>query len=157
MKLVDANVLVGAVNEASTQHRAARRWLDSALSGLEAIGFTWATLLAFLRVSTHASVFARPLLVTDAVEIAQAWLAQPPALVLSPTARHLELVAGLLREAGTGGNLVNDAHLAALALEYDATVVSFDRDFQRFAGVRLEVPWAAAMGGAPGRTRDVRM
>ncbi len=140
MKLVDANVLVGAVNEASIHHRAARRWLDAALSEAEAVGFTWATLLAFVRVSTHPSVFDRPLNVADAIAIARSWITQPTAVVVSPTSRHLELLGGLLREAGTGGNLVNDAHLAALALEYDATVVSFDRDFGRFPGVRLEIP-----------------
>ena len=46
----------------------------------------------------------------------------------------------MLRATGRGGNLVNDAHLAALALQYDATVISYDNDFGRFPGVRWERP-----------------
>jgi predicted nucleic acid-binding protein len=52
----------------------------------------------------------------------------------------LDILAGLLIEAGTAANLVGDAHLAALAVERDATVVSFDTDFGRFAGVRRQIP-----------------
>jgi predicted nucleic acid-binding protein len=68
------------------------------------------------------------------------WLAQPSATMIEPSARHPAILAGLLIEAGTAANLVGDAHLAALAVERDATVVSFDADFGRFAGVRLQVP-----------------
>jgi predicted nucleic acid-binding protein len=68
------------------------------------------------------------------------WLAQPSATLLEPSGRHLEILAGLLVEAGTAANLVGDAHLATLAVERDATIVSFDADFGRFAGVRLQVP-----------------
>lgn len=140
MKLVDANVLLHAVNESSLQHASARRWLDEALSGAEAVGFAWVALLAFLRLSTRSGVFPRPLPPGVASETVRAWLAQPPAAVVHPTSRHLTVLSGLLESTGTGGNLVNDAHLAALALEHDAGIVSFDRDFERFSGVTLEVP-----------------
>lgn len=65
---------------------------------------------------------------------------QRPAIVLEPTARHLELLRGLLESEGTGGNLANEAHLAALASEHGAEITTFDRDFSRFAGVRVFVP-----------------
>ena len=68
------------------------------------------------------------------------WLEQPQAEVAHPTERHQEILGGLLRSAGTAGNLTSDAHLAALAIEHDATIVSFDRDFARFAGVRWMIP-----------------
>ena len=61
-------------------------------------------------------------------------------MIVEPTRRHLPLLRGLLTRSGTAGNLVGDAHLAAIALEHDATVVSFDRDFARFAGVRCALP-----------------
>lgn len=140
MKLVDANVLLNAVNLAADQHALARRWLDGAISASEPVGFAWVTVLAFLRVATHPSVFSRPLPVPEATAVLRGWLAQAPTLIVAPTSRHLDLMTGLLAETGTGGNLVNDAHLAALALEHNATIVSFDRDFGRFKGVRLEVP-----------------
>ena len=140
MKLVDANVLVYAVNEDAAQHTQARDWLDDALSGNARVAFSWVVLLAFLRLSTNGRIFARPLSVGEAVARIEDWLAQPSAALVEPTARHLGIVAGLLDPLDTGDDLVNDAHLAALAIEHRCTVVTYDRDFRRFEGVRLEVP-----------------
>lgn len=144
MQIVDANVLLYATNARATQHRSAREWLESALRGRSAVGFPWIVLVAFLRLTTRPGVFARPLSAEQALGVVRAWLEQPPAVVVHPTDRHLDVLAGLLSEAGTAGNLVNDAHLAALAVEHGAEVVSYDRDFARFAGVRRRRPEAAA-------------
>jgi toxin-antitoxin system PIN domain toxin len=138
--LVDANVLLCAVNERAAHHARSRAWLRGALDGEEAVAFTWLVLLAFLRLATAPKVFPRPLATAEAVATLEAWLAQPVAVRLEPSGRHLALVGGLLAEAGTAGNLVNDAHLAALAVEHDAEVVSFDSDFARFPGVRWRRP-----------------
>ena len=75
-----------------------------------------------------------------AAGVVETWLAAAPAVVVHPTPRHLAVLHGLLGPLGTAGNLVNDAHLAALALEHGADVVSFDRDFSRFSGVRWRLP-----------------
>ena len=140
MKLVDANVLLYAVNEASVHHRPARRWLDATISGGETVGFSWIVVLAFLRLATHRAIFPRPLSVDAALATVRAWLEQPSVVVVEPTPRHVDLLAGLLVESGSAGNLVNDAHLATLAVEHDAVLVSYDTDFSRFAGLRLERP-----------------
>ncbi|MDQ3147077.1 MAG: type II toxin-antitoxin system VapC family toxin [Actinomycetota bacterium] len=140
MNLVDANVLLYAVNEADPRHEASRRWLDGALSEQVTMAFAWPVLLAFLRLSTKVGLFPNPLPVAAALERVRAWTDQPPSVIAGPTPRHLDLLAGLLVGVGTGGNLVSDAHLAALALEYDATVITYDRDFGRFAGVRWRAP-----------------
>jgi hypothetical protein len=118
----------------------ARSWLDGALNGSTTIGFSWVVLLAFVRLATHPAIFARPLMSGDALDLVRSWLAQPSAVLVEPTARHLDIMASLLSAAGTAGNLVNDAHLAALAIEHDADLVSFDADFSRFAGVRWKRP-----------------
>jgi len=99
-------------------------------------------LLAFLRLATHPAVFPHPLDARRATEIMRGWLAQPPAVAVEPTSRHLDMLAGLLAASGTAANLVNDAHLAALAIEHDARLVSFDADFGRFAGLRWMRPGA---------------
>ncbi len=138
MRVVDANVLLYAVNERSAEHAVARRWLDGALAGGESVGFTWIVLLAFVRLATHPSVFPRPLSLEGAISGVRDWLAQPAAVVIEPSPRHVELLAGLLRSTGTAANLVNDAHLAALAMEHGASIVSFDADFARFEGL----PWS---------------
>jgi hypothetical protein len=140
MKLVDANVLLYAINERSARHEAARRWLDEALGGDETVGFAWLVVLAFVRLSTHPAVFPRPLSTEEAIAVVEDWLAQPGAVVVEPTSGHVAVLGRLLSGAGTAGNLVNDAHLAALALEHSAEIVSFDADFSRFVGVRWRPP-----------------
>lgn len=140
MLLVDANVLLHAVNEDAREHAAARRWMRTALSGREAVGFTWVVALAFLRLATHPAIFGDPLDSQRAGSQLELWLGAAPATLVEPGRRHLALLRGLLSDAGTAGNLVSDAHLAAVALEYDATIVSFDRDFGRFEGVVSLVP-----------------
>lgn len=140
MKLVDANVLLYAVNSDARHHPASRRWLDGALSGGDTVAFTWVVLLAFLRLTTRVGLFPSPLSIDEAMDRVEAWLAASPAVVVEPTVDHHRIVRGLLREVGVGGNLVNDSHLAALALEHNCVVVSFDNDFSRFEGVRWEMP-----------------
>lgn len=142
MNLVDANVLLYTVNEADPKHDQSRGWVDAALTGAETVGFAWPVLLAFLRLSTKVDLFPRPLTVVGALERIDQWTAQRASTIVNPTPRHLPLLSGLLAEVGAGGNLVSDAHLAALALEYDATVVTYDSDFGRFRGVRWQPPGA---------------
>ena len=140
MVVVDANVLLYGVDSASLHHEPARSWLDAALGGAEAVGLSWVALLAFIRLATNPSVFPRPLTVDDAAEQVERWLAAPAAVVVDPTSRHLAVLHGLLHDVGTAGNLTTDAHLAALAVEHGAAVVSYDRAFGRFAGVRHRLP-----------------
>jgi uncharacterized protein len=143
VKVVDANVLLYAVNADAPSHAAARGWLDGALSGADTVGFPWVVLLAFLRLSTHPAVFPRPLDHEHAIAIMRGWLATPGAVVVHPTSRHLDVLAALVDGAGTAANLVNDAHLAALAVEHGAEVISFDADLGRFPGVRWRRPGEA--------------
>jgi uncharacterized protein len=140
VNVVDANVLLYAINESDDKHERSRAWLDDALNGQTPVGFAWITLLAFVRLSTKVGLFPSPLAVDDALERVQAWMTQAPSVVLEPTTRHLAVLAGLLREVGAGGNLVNDAHLAALAIEHGATIITYDTDFGRFPGVESRPP-----------------
>ena len=96
MLLIDANVLLYAVNERAREHAVARDWVREALAGGEAVAFAWAVLLAFLRLSTHPAVFGRPLSVAQAAEAVERWLQSPPAVAVEPSRRHLPLLRGLL-------------------------------------------------------------
>jgi uncharacterized protein len=140
MVIVDANVLLYAVNGASPHHRVAKGWVEGALGGDEPVGFAWVVLLAFLRLVTLPAVFPKPLDVDVALEVVEAWLSARAATVVHPTARHAAVLGGFLRASGTAGNLVTDAHLATLAIEHGARLCTFDRDFERFPGLRSFVP-----------------
>lgn len=140
MKIVDANVLLNAINSDAPHHHESRRWLDEALSGGETVGFTWVVLLAFIRISTKPGIFPQPLETTDAMDVVEAWLAAPTATLLTPFSDHHVTLRRLLEGVGTAGNLTTDAHLGAYALHYDATIVSYDSDFARFDSVRWITP-----------------
>jgi uncharacterized protein len=138
MLLPDVNVLVHAVNASAKEHAEASAWLRSALEEGPGLALAWVSMLGFLRLSTRPGIYAAPLPVPRALSIVDAWLQAPGAVVVQPGPRHAELLGALLRQAGTAGNLTTDAHLAALAQEHGAAIGTFDRDFQRFSGVRVE-------------------
>ena len=100
-------------------------------------------LLSFVRLSTRRVPMAEPLDVEHATGFVEEWLAQPCTTVVAPTHRHTAVLRDLLAPLGSGGNLVSDAHLAALAIEHGATVCSSDNDFSRFAGLRWLDPLRA--------------
>ena len=137
---MDANVLLYAVDSASAHHDQSFRWLERALNGAEAVGFAWVALLAFIRVATNAAILPNALSADEATGQVRAWLTAPAAVQLEPKSRHLDLLGDLLSESGAAGNLTNDAHLAALAIEHGADLVTFDRDFARFRGVSHRLP-----------------
>jgi uncharacterized protein len=142
MQLVDANVLLYAVNESARHHQSARTWLDQALSGDEPVAFADTVVLAFLRISTNPAVFPTPLTVDQACRRVSAWLSAQPAIRPQPMPDHFQRVCATLSSTGAAGNLTADAHLAALAIDHDAVVVTFDRDFGRFAGLAWRDPSA---------------
>jgi toxin-antitoxin system PIN domain toxin len=139
MKLVDANVLLHAANADAREHASARKWIEAAFLGTEPIGFAWIALLAFIRVSTRRGLLARPLRIADAFGVVEDWLRAHNAVVVHPGEDHAAILRSLLEPVGTAGNLTNDAHLAALAIEHGAELVSFDRDFNRFEGLRTVI------------------
>jgi toxin-antitoxin system PIN domain toxin len=143
VNVVDANVLLYAVNRDAPHHAVAKRWLEDALTGDEGtVGFAWSVFLAFVRIATLEAAFERPLTLDEAYDYVESWLAQPAAVVVEPGIRHAARMRELCAEAGVGGNLVNDAHIAALAMETRGTVISFDSDFGRFPGLRWQRPGA---------------
>lgn len=142
MKLPDLNLLLYAVDSEARSHEQARAWLEEVLSGTEEVGFAWTVLLGFARISTNARIYEQPLEIDGALDLIDGWLAQPVATVVEPTSRHAAVLRDLLEPFGGGGNLVSDAHLAALAIEHGAELYSRDTDFARFSGVRWVDPFA---------------
>ena len=140
MIIPDLNLIIHAYNKESLRHDASRRWWESLMNGQSTVGLAWAVILGFVRIATHTSILTSPLTVTVACDHARSWLAQPPVTIISPGDRHAEIVFGLLVGLGTAGNLTTDAHLAALAIEYQAELHTTDADFSRFPGLRWKNP-----------------
>jgi len=140
--LPDVNLLLYAVDTEAPRHEQARGWLEGALSGTEEVGFAWAVVLGFVRISTNPSVFEEPLGADQAFGYVEEWLARPVVLTLSPGSGHVALMRELLERLGVAGNLTSDAHLAALAIEHGAELCSSDTDFARFRGLRWSDPIA---------------
>ena len=139
MVVVDANVLIYAYSAHSSHYEPSKQWLEKAFAGPEQVGFAWVVLLSFLRIMT-ASAMIRPLTMQEAAGVVSEWLRRRRAVILQPGPQHWRILGDLLLESQSKGNLVNDAHLAALAIENGAALCSFDRDFRRFPKLRLIIP-----------------
>jgi uncharacterized protein len=141
--LVDVNILVYASNAESDQHADGRDWFDGQLSGSTLVGLPWASLLAFLRIATNPRAFRSPLTMAIAWQQVSSWLSAETVWTPEPTDRHAAVLGNLLALPGVHGNLVPDAHLAALAIEHGLTLCSTDGDFARFPGLAWRNPLAS--------------
>jgi hypothetical protein len=136
----DVNVLLYALREDAERHAEYRGWLQAALNGRERVALFEPVLAAVLRVATHPAVFRPPTPRPVVEAFVDACLAAPTALGLRAETGHWLVFRELCARADCRGNLVQDAYLAALALEHDAVFVTTDRDFARFPGLRWQHP-----------------
>ena len=143
MILIDANLLIYAIDSDAKLHQPARRWLERTLSGSAPVGLPWAVILAFIRITTRSGIMQRPLPPSDALAYVDSWLRQPCVEIVTPGEHHWPILRRLLDLTGAAGNLTSDAHIAAIALERGACVCSTDHDFARFAGLMHVNPRAS--------------
>ena len=142
--LVDANILLFAVDRDSGFHARAAGWLTEQLNGARRVGLPWPVLSAFLRIATNPRAFRSPLTPAEAWACVEAWLACDTVWVPTPTERHAEALGALVRTYEVRGNLVADADLVALAIEHGLAICSADTDFARFG----EIEWVNPLGSA---------
>ncbi len=140
MTLVDVNLLVYAYNKTSPQHTEARLWFEDLISRRQSILLPWHSILGFLRIATNPRSAANPFSQEDAAAIVDEWLSHGFITVLHPGEGHWEILRTLLIEGQCRGQLIPDAHLAALAIEHGATLATHDRGFARFAGLDVFYP-----------------
>lgn len=141
--LVDANILLFAVDERSPFHADAAGWLTEQINGPRRVALAWGTLGAFLRISTNPRAYRSPLGPDEAWDYVQDWLRHGTVWIPAPTERHADVLGGLIAKYQLRGNLIADAQLAALAVEHGLTVCSADTDFARFDEIRWLNPLAA--------------
>ena len=141
MILPDVNVLVYAFRSDTAEHEKSSAWLEEALDGDEPVGIASLILSGFLRVVTHPRIFTPPDTIDVALSFADALHSQPIAVTVAPGPRHWSIFTRLCEEANTTGNLVPDAYVAALAIENGCELVTTDRDYARFPGLRWRHPF----------------
>ncbi len=135
--LVDANVLIYAVDTTSPFHEQARTWMEDALNGSRRVALPWASTSAFMRIATNPRALRRPLSPADAWAIVEAWLDAEPVWTPLPDSGHRAIFGRLVTSLDLRANLVADAALAALCIEHGLAIVSADSDFARFT----ELEW----------------
>lgn len=141
MILPDVNVLLYAFRSDSVNHAAYREWLGRVVEGDEAYGMSPQVLSSVVRIATHPRIYAAPSRLEDALSFARVLLEQPTCSVVQPGSRHFSIFEGLCRAAAATGNLVQDAWLAALAIESGSEWVTTDGDYARFPGLRWRRPF----------------
>ena len=139
MMFPDVNLLLYSVEEDNPFHATAKAWLEAAFNSGTGVGLAWLVLVGFVRLSTQSRILRRKLTVTDSLSVMNDWIAHPASKIVQPGPAHGALLGSLLIGAGTAGNLTNDAHLAVLALENNGTVGTFDKDFKRFPGLKIDL------------------
>lgn len=135
--LVDANVLLYAVDEESPHVAPASGWLIETLDGPRRVALPWQTIGAFLRIATHPRIVPRPLTSEEAWSHVDEWLAHPRVWIPQASGATARILGDLLRRYQVTANAIPDAQLAALAIEHGIPVVSADTDFARFS----EITW----------------
>jgi len=143
MILVDANLLLYTADNLSVPHEAAKSWWENQLSGTEPVCLAWPVINAFLRIGTNPRLHRRAMTLAEAAGCVQSWLDQPCVRIIQPTETHWKIFQQMLRVGNAAGNLVSDAHLAALAVEHNCVLQSNDTDFARFRGLKWSNPIAA--------------
>lgn len=125
----------------SPAHAAHRAWLHDVVNGDSAYGMSTQVLSSVVRISTHPRIYARPSTLDEALAFARVLVEEPNCSLIQPGTRHWAIFESLCVGADVSGNLVQDAWLAALAIESGCEWITTDRDFARFSGLRWRTPF----------------
>ena len=142
MIVVDVNILIYAYSPDVTQHPAARQWVENSFSGNEPIRIPWAVVHAFLRLTTKRKLLAHPYSTGEAIAIVEDWFAAPTVEPIEPGPRYWSILRDLLIGESVVGDVVPDAHIAALAIESEATVCTADAGSNASPHLRVINPLA---------------
>lgn len=140
MILPDINVLLYAFREEHADHARYRQWLRAALGGPEPVGLPLHVLAGFVRVVTHPGIYEPPTPQAEALDFVRAVREAPAAISVEPSERAPRVFDELCRRSGVKGGQVSDAYLAAVAIDSGCVLVTADRGFARYPGLRWRHP-----------------
>ena len=139
---VDVNVLLYASDTSSPKHAEAIGFLKQRASDPDLFCIAWSTLIAFLRIATHPGIFAQPLSPDDALRNVESLLSLPRVRLLAEGEGFLEVYREVTAHFPVRGNLVPDAHLAALLRQHGVRrLYTVDRDFRKFDFLEVADPF----------------
>lgn len=142
MRALDTNILVYAHRAETPEHRKAVEVLRNLATGAERWVLPWPCIYEFLRVVTHPRVFHPPTPLAEAWQAVRVLLDCPSLMLIAEGEHHQKVLADLLRTSAPTGNVVHDAHIAALAIEHGVSeVVTNDDSFRRFSGITVVNPF----------------
>ncbi len=142
MVIPDLNVLIYAHNSAMAEHKTAKAWWENTVNGAETVGFPWTVALGFVRLMSNPAVVQSPLDPDTLLARIDAIIKSPSVKLVTPGSSHVSVMRELIAETGAGHRMITDVHLAALAIELDATLATNDADFTRFARLKTVNPLA---------------
>jgi len=134
--LPDVNILVNASREDAVDHRSYKRWLEDVVRGDQAYGLCDLVLSGFLRIVTHPRIFNIPTPLETAISFAETIRSPSHCVLIAPGPAHWDIFTTLCRKTAARGNHVADAYLAALTIESGSELLTADRDFSRYPGLR---------------------
>ena len=130
---IDVNILLYASDRASPLHERASAFLQRCAAGTEVFCIAWVTAMSYLRMSTHASIFAQPLSPQEAAGNVEALLGLPHCRALGEEEGFWASYRQVTHDVPARGNLVPDAHLAAVLRQHGVVkLYTHDRDFRKF-------------------------
>ena len=141
MMLVDTNILIYAHRRDAQRHPEYRDWVRAMINGPEPYAVSDFAVTGMIRVVTDKRFYHEwASTIDEALAFADEIRNQPQAQVIDPGAKFWGIFSSLCRQVGAAGKLIPDAYLAALAIEHGCEVITADRDFRRFPGLRWRHP-----------------
>lgn len=146
---VDANILIHASNDASPYQGQATTFMDGIARGPDLVILFWPTLLAYIRIATHPSIFGAPTPLNKACANVETLLSVPHIRVVGEGPRFWSTFTSVGFEIGARGDLVSDTHVVALMREHGVgTIWTQDRDFRKFDGIQARDPFGFIRKGS---------
>ncbi len=145
---LDTNVLLYASNVGAPEHEQGAALVAHLAAGPSLVVLLWPTVLGYLRLATHPSIFSAPLSHAEAAANIESLLDRPHVRAAGEAEGFWGSYRRVTTEVTPRGNLVPDAHLVTLMRQHGVSLIwSRDRDLRKFDGITVTDPFSAKYRG----------